>query len=191
MDVFRSVIIDHLEEVYGRENVGIAYIYCTYREETHTATNLISSLLKQLLQQLRPISSSILDLYRHHRDKTTRPSLSEYSRLLAAELHRFSKVFVVIDALDECTEEGRVREQFLTEVLKLIPSVSLLLTSRDIPDMKRKFEVAARLDIQASDEDIRIYLESRIETELASFIKRDSTLRTDILTTIIEKAQGM
>lgn len=170
-------------------------MYCTYKEQSHTATNLLSSLLKQLLQklvqQLRPISGSIFDLYRHHRDKATRPSLSEYSRLLAAELHHFSRIFIVIDALDECAEEGGIREQFLTEVRKLLPSVHLLVTSRDIPDMERKFEGATRLDIHASDGDIRRYLKNRVDRELARFLKRDTTLQADILTTITEKAQGM
>jgi hypothetical protein len=97
----------------------------------------------------------------------------------------------VIDALDECSEEEKIREQLMTEVRKLLPSVSLLVTSRDIPDMKPKFTGAARLEIRASDGDIRQYLESRITTELAEFLERDKTLQSNILTTIVEKAQGM
>lgn len=194
-NVFRSVVINHLEEIYKQDNVGIVYVYCTYREVAQSATNLLSSLLKQLLlkllQQRRPISSSIIDLHKHHRDKETRPSLSEYSRLLATELRHFSKAFIVIDALDECAEEGRIGDQFLTEVRKLLPSVSLLVTSRNIPDMERKFEVAARLDIYASDGDIKCYLKDRMKGELAKFVKGNTTLQTEILTTITEKAQGM
>jgi hypothetical protein len=97
----------------------------------------------------------------------------------------------VIDALDECSEAGRIREQFMIEVEKLLPSVSLLVTSRDIPDMEWKFRGAARLDIYASDGDIRRYLESRIKRELAGFSEHGTTLQSDILVTIVEKAQGM
>ena len=124
-------------------------------------------------------------------DKKTRPPLAEYSRLLAKELRHFSKLFIVIDALDECSEAGRIREQFMIEVEKLLPSVSLLVTSRDIPDMEWKFRGAARLDIYASDGDIRRYLESRIKRELAGFSENGTTLQSDILVTIVEKAQGM
>lgn len=188
---FRSVVINYLDRKFEGENVGIAYIYCAYREQTHTAASLIASLLKQLLQQVQHVSGNILDVYKHHRDKKTRPPLHEYSRLLASQVRHFSKIFIVIDALDECSEEEKIREQLMTEVRKLLPSVSLLVTSRDIPDMKPKFTGAARLEIRASDGDIRQYLESRITTELAEFLERDKTLQSNILTTIVEKAQGM
>lgn len=79
----------------------------------------------------------------------------------------------------------------MIEVEKLLPSVSLLVTSRDIPDMEWKFRGAARLDIYASDGDIRRYLESRIKRELAGFSENGTTLQSDILVTIVEKAQGM
>jgi ankyrin repeat domain-containing protein 50 len=194
MDAFRSVIINYLERAIIEEGVGIAYIYCSYRQQNQTAGNLVASLLKQLIQQ-RPASipSNIRDLYRHHRGRQTHPPLSEYSRLLQAELRHFSKVFIVIDALDECSEESRIREHFLAEVWKLLPQVRLLVTSRHIPDIKRKFKGGARLEIRASDEDIKRYLESRIESQnpLAGYVKMDPTLRSDILTAIIERAHGM
>jgi hypothetical protein len=193
MDMFRSVVINHLEWTFKRENVGIAYIYCTYRQQNQTAVNLISSLLKQLIQQQPAISDNILDLYRHHHSRQTHPPLNEYSRLLQAEASHFSKVFIVIDALDECSEDGRIREHFLAEVQKLLPKARLLVTSRNIPNIERNFEGAARLEILAKDKDIERYLESRIESQplLASYVRADSKLRADILSTIVKKAHGM
>jgi hypothetical protein len=81
----------------------------------------------------------------------------------------------------------------MAEVRKLLPKVRLLVTSRHIPDIERKFKGGAGLEIRASDEDIKRYLESRIESQnpLAGYVKTDPTLRSDILTTIIEKAHGM
>jgi len=99
----------------------------------------------------------------------------------------------VIDALDECSEENRIREHFLAEIQGLSPMVQLLVTSRHIPDIKHKFEGAARLEISASDRDIKRYLESRIERQLplASYVSTNPALRSDILTTITLKAHGM
>ncbi len=99
----------------------------------------------------------------------------------------------MIDALDECSEESRIRENFLAEVRKLLPTIRLLVISRYIPDLEHRFEDAARLEIYASDGDIIRYLESRIEREypLAGFVRTDPTLRTDILTIIVRKAHGM
>jgi ureidoglycolate hydrolase len=190
---YRSVVINFLERIIKQENVGIAYIYCTHREQNQTAGNLIASLLKQLIQQRPAIPVNIRDLYRHHRSKQTHPPLSDYSRLLQAELHHFSKVYIVIDALDECSEESRIREHFLAEIQGLSPMVQLLVTSRHIPDIEHKFEGAARLEICASDGDIKRYLESRIERQLplASYVSTNPALRSDILTTITLKAHGM
>lgn len=193
METFRSVVINYLEQTIKQENVGIAYIYCTYRERNQTAGNLVASLLKQLIQQRQTIPSNIRDLYRHHRSRQTHPPLSEYSRLLQAELRHFLKVFIAIDALDECSEERGIREHFLAEVQKLLAVVRLLVTSRHMPDIERKSEGAARLEICASDGDVKRYLESRIKSQLplASYIRTDPTLRSDILTTIIKRAHGM
>ncbi|KAH7304498.1 hypothetical protein BKA65DRAFT_531311 [Rhexocercosporidium sp. MPI-PUGE-AT-0058] len=191
--VIASVVINHLEAMAKEKNIAVVYTYCTYKEQTHTTINLVASLLKQLVQRRLPaVSSSILNLYQHHRDKKTRPPLTEYARFLAAELRHFSKVYVVIDALDECSEDGRTRELFLTEAQKLFPSICLLVTSRDLLDTK--FENAARLDINASDQDIERYLRSRIKVELARFIKTDdpdSTFSANVLTSITAKANGM
>jgi hypothetical protein len=193
MNIVRSVVINHLEERFEHENVGIAYIYCTYRDQNQTALDLIASLLKQLIDQRPIVSCNILELYRHHRSRQTRPPLTEVSRFLLAELRHFSKVFIVIDALDECSEESRIRGHFLAEVMKLLPMICLLVTSRVIPDMERRFEAASRLEIYASGTDVRRYLEGRIERELplADFVGTDPNLRTDILTTIVQKSDGM
>jgi hypothetical protein len=193
MDTFRSVVINYLERTIKQENVGVAYIYCTHRQQNQTAGNLVASLLKQLIQQQLDIPGNIRDLYRHHRSRQTHPPLSEYSRLLQAELRHFLKVFIVIDALDECSKENRIREHFLAEVQKLSPMVRLLVTSRQMLDIERKFEGAARLEIRASDKDVKRYLESRIESQLplANFVRTNPTLRSDILATIIKRAYGM
>ena len=52
-------------------------------------------------------------LYRRHSKKQTRPTLGELSKLLQSEVRHISKVFIVIDALDECPESNRTRESFL------------------------------------------------------------------------------
>jgi hypothetical protein len=194
MRSFRSIIISYLEQVFKQENVGIAYLYCAHKEQNQTAVNLVASLLKQLIhQQQSAISDNILKLYRYHVDRDTRPSLSEYSRLLYLEIGYFSKVFIVIDALDECSEETGARMQLLAEVRKLLPKIRLLVTSRPISNIEHEFKDAACLEIRASDEDVIQYLKSRIKGQLplATYARTDPALRDTILNAIVEKARGM
>jgi hypothetical protein len=192
--VLRSIVVNHLEQHFGQDNVAIAYIYCSYKEqEDQTAVNLIGSLLQQLVQGESVISEDITLLYRHHNKKQTRPTLDELSKLLQLEVCRLSRVFIIIDALDECTEINYTRESFLAEIRKLQPTTHLLITSRHISTIEREFEMAAHVEIRASDEDVRRYLESRIETEgrLWRLIKADPALQANIVNTIVESAKGM
>ena len=173
-------------------NAAVAYIYCNYKEQNQTAINLVASLLQQLIQKQPKISEKIIAIYKRHSCKQTRPSLTEYLKLLQSEVYRFLKVFIVVDALDECLEREGVRG-FIPEVRKLPPHVNLLVTSRHIPAIEHEFEKAARLEIYASDDDVRSYAETRIEEQpqLIRHIKVDPTLRSLILDTIVKKASGM
>src|SRR5205085_10842297 len=122
-----------------------------------------------------------------------RPTLGEWSKLLQSEVHRFSKVFIVIDALDECFEGDGSRWSFLAEIQKLHPSIHLLVTSRHISTIEHEFEKAACMEIHASDEDVRRYVEGRIEQErqLSRHVKADPALQETIINAIVEKAKGM
>jgi len=113
--------------------------------------------------------------------------------LLQLEAKSFSKVFIIVDALDESNESNGVRDSFLAEIRNLQPSIHLLVTSRHISTIEREFESAARVEIQASNEDVRKYLEGRIEREsrLRCHVKADPALQDRIINTIVEKAQGM
>jgi hypothetical protein len=112
--VLRSIVIDYLKHSIEREDVAIIYIYCSYKEkDDQTAANLIASLLQQLVQISPVVSGEILSLYDYHTKNGTRPALGELSRLLQLESRRFSKVFVLIDALDECPESSYIRTSLL------------------------------------------------------------------------------
>ncbi len=121
-----------------------------------------------------------------------RPTLDEWSKLLQSEISHFSRVYILIDALDECVEG--VRKNFLNEIRNLEPrGVKLFVTSRHSANIEHEFEKATCLDIKARDDDIRRYLECRIEKEdrLISHVKADLSLREEVMNTLVTKAKGM
>lgn len=188
----RSVVVDYLKRKFQRDNVGIACIYCSYEEQhEQTTTDFIAALLQQIIQRLAIVPDDVRNLYKTHTSTWTRPSVREFSNLLQSNLHKLSKTFVILDGLDECLENNR--ESLIAEIQKLPPSVHLLVTSRQIADIERLFENAARLEILARDEDVRRYLEGRIagERRLNRLITSDPTLRDPVINTIVEKAEGM
>ena len=192
--VCRSIVIHYLEHTFEQDSgVGLAYIYCSYKEPNQTPTNFIASLLQQLVQADSIVSGEILDLYKSHLKKQTRPSLAEYSALLQSKALGYSRLFVVIDALDECMDNS-TRESLLYEVKKLEPKLHLLVTARShIMNLKENFPDAALLEIQATGGDIEMYVQERIKTEasLRNHVKQDQELAQTIVTTITQRVNGM
>ena len=192
----RSMLVDSLERYYKGNDIAILYLYLDYREQDQqSAANLFGSLLQQLVRRSSSVQDGIVDLHREHTSKKTRPTANDFLRVLQLEMARFSKVFMLVDALDECTENNDTRDAVLTNLQHLLSSSNarLLTTSRHVIGMESYFPSAVRLKIRASDIDIRKYLETRIprESRLARHISKDASLQELIFSTIIDKAEGL
>jgi hypothetical protein len=188
--------VSYLERTFQQDNVRIVYIYCNYKEPNQSAVNLLASVLQQLIQTDSDVSKEVIDLYKSHTMRKTRPGISEYSELLKREVQRYSKVFLIIDALDECIDI-ETRETLLTEIAKVETNVQsnlhLLVTARPHISINQIFKEASSLEIYASNDDIKAYLQGRIETtsRLKRQIVNDPDLGNKIITTILGNAQGM
>jgi hypothetical protein len=176
------------------QEIGIAFLYCNYKEkEDQTTVNLVASLLQQLVQRQPVIPSQLRLLYEQHIRKKTRPTLAECSELLHMELTTCPRAFIIVGALDECDETSGARRDLISQLLRLPPSTYMMVTSRGVPSIKHELNRFSRLEIHASDADVRTYLEGRIEREgrLKRHVQADLTLRNTILDTIVKKVRGM
>jgi len=107
--------------------------------------------------------------------------------VLESEIMMYSKVFIVIDALDECREDNATRAEFL-QVLRSLPgNVNLMVTSRELPSIARDFRGKKRLTIRANDEDVKRYVRGRI----ALAPRHLQGLQETIVNKVVEKVQGM
>jgi hypothetical protein len=96
-------------------------------------------------------------------------------RSIAAQ---YSRIFLVIDALDECqASEGR-RSCFLKSIFDLqsATEANIFTTSRDIPDILSEFQGVLRKDVQASKKDVLEYIDGQV-SNLPRFVKRDDNLK--------------
>jgi hypothetical protein len=192
--ILTAIIVDDLTtRFYDDPTIGIAYIYCNFRrQQEQKPADLLISLLKQLVQEQSPMHESVKSLYKRHYDKRTRPSVGEISEALQSVTVDYSKCFIIIDALDECQVSDGGRQQFLSAIFNLQAKTgaSLFAISRFIPDIEIEFEGTASLEIRASDEDVRRYLNSHI-SRLPSFVSRSVDLQDEIQTEIIKAVDGM
>ena len=188
-----AIVIDHLLEQYSNRSTGIAFLYCHYRKhETQKATNLLASLLRQLSANRLSLPESVTALYEQHLSRGTRPSLEEISKSLHSVVETYSRIIIVIDALDECRNDDGTRSLVLSENRKLQShfKTKLMATSRDIPEITQEFHGDMKLEVRASLSDLNFYLDDQI-THLSKSIQRNEELKQKIKRDIIGSAQGM
>jgi hypothetical protein len=167
-------------------------IYCNYKEQSRqTVSSLVTSLLRQLVQDHSTVYNKVKTLYKNHENRGTRPAFQQFLEALQSAMGTFSKVFIVVDALDECSD--RTRAELLLALRSLGSTVSLLVTSRNLTSIAQDFQRAKHLDIQASDQDVRNYIEGRmpLEPSLQIHVHNDPTLREEIVESITKNVQGM
>jgi hypothetical protein len=193
--IITSIVVDDLCTKFQNDtSVGIAYLYCSFRRQHEQRfTDLLASLLKQLVQRLPYTPESAKSLYERHKDKRTRPSFNEISHALHSIVADCSRAFIIIDALDECQVSEGGRTRFLAELfdLQARTGASLLTTSRFIPEIVKQFEGrSTQLEIRATNDDLRRYLDGNM-WKLPLFVSSKPYLQMEVKTAITNAVDGM
>lgn len=192
--IITATIIDDLyTRFHDDTSIAIAYLYCDFRRQhEQKLEQLLANLLKQLAQSLTSIPDDVQTLYEQYKDQPKRPSLDEISKVLHSLSTFYSKVFIVIDALDECQITDGCLARFLNEIfsLRARQRASICSTSRFIPEILEKFKECTSLEIRARDADVQTYLASHM-TRLPSFVQSNPNLQHEIKATISKTVDGM
>jgi len=192
--VITSTVIEYLwTEFQNDPNIGVAFLYCNYKsQENQKPTDLLASLLKQLVQEQPFPPENVRSLYTRCNNKRIRPSFQEISQALHAVVAGYSRAFILIDALDECQVPDGGREKFLSVIFDLQAKTraNIFATSRHIPGILKTFQGSILLEVRASDEDVRKYVEGYIP-QLPIFVSRSPRLQEEIKTEIVNAVDGM
>ena len=192
--ILTSIVIEELTTRFSDNlKIGIAYVYCNFRrQDEQKIDGLLASLLKQLAGSQPSLPGSVKDLYDRYTTKQTPPSLDEIIGVLQSVAATYSRVFIIIDALDECQISDGCRQRFLSGLFDLYTKcgANIFATSRPISSIEKEFEGSTILEIRASEEDVRRYLEGCM-FRLPGFIVRSLELQEEIKTRIIKAVDGM
>ncbi|PLB36747.1 nucleoside phosphorylase [Aspergillus candidus] len=159
------VIHDLTTRLLQDQSVGIAYLYCNFRHKDEQGLeDLLASLLKQLCQDRPFLPDIVRHFYNKHKNKRTRPLLGEIIQAVISVAAMYSRVFIIVDALDECQASDGYLSGFLTQLIHLQAQcgLNIFVTSRLVPQVMEKFKSSTKLEIRAHDQDIRRYLSARI-----------------------------
>ena len=188
-----SLVIDHLEQSLGEATRATIYIYCDYRrQDEQTPINLIANITRQLLQHQVSIPEDVLKIYNRHKLKSTRPGFEEVVELLKHSIARLTRVYLILDALDELGNAGQVRRNFIGRLrpIQEMYHFNLMTTSRYIPSLAQEFRNPLCMDVRASTDDIKNYVRGHI-SDLPNCVKKDIGLQETIANSIANVVEGM
>ena len=192
--ILTSIVVNELTtRGFNDPTIGIAYIYCNFRRQyEQKIDDLLPSLLKQLAESQPSLPGTVTELYNRHDAQRTRPSLDEISRSLQTITTLCSRVFILVDALDECQISDGCRQRFLSGLFNLQTKcgVNLFVTSRPISSIEKEFQGNLKLEIRASKEDVRRYLEGHM-FQLPGFVVQSPELQEEVKTNIVKAVHGM
>jgi hypothetical protein len=189
----RSIVVNHLtDDCEDNKNLGVACIYLNHKEANdQTPSKLLAALWRQLVHG-RDVGSIAKMLYQQHREKGTVPSLEKLLDLFSSCLKEFSKVFIIVDAMDEYPEFQR--EILLKQLAAMGSNVNLMITSRPNISAGPELPNVETLEIVPMPEDIQKFVNAQIDSSprLSKHVQTQPKLREDIHSKISsESVDGM
>ena len=131
--------------------MGLAYFYFSYRDQL-PIYNVVVTLLWQLYIQSPAFATEVHEL--------EKPSLVELIGVLMSVIARFRKAYIVLDALDECTNDNRRNLATLIGALRS-SHARLFVTTRSshiIPDLGS----CPQIRIMPDSREIELFVKERL-----------------------------
>lgn len=205
-NISRSIVINSLQQSMDPEKQQLAYFYCSISsgdQERVSADGILRCLTRQLAtQSSTDMDPSLVRLYKSRKEHGLLEdtlSVSECTELIKnlCRSHRFT--YILVDALDECSETSRplVFEALRTIVSQSSSSIKLLVSSREIKDVAAEYQDSFNHYIRTGDnqKDIDAYVISSLNKAIKPrglLNGRVSlNLRRTIISTLCGGAQGM
>jgi len=170
-------------------------IYCDFlAQQEQSTTNMLGAMLKQLAGR-----GGISTLTREAFKKAKKEfggrglQLPDMLNILKKTITSLRRLFICIDALDECTPKHRWELiESLREIVRVLPGARVFLTGRPYigDEIVTSFSKTLRISLCPTRRDIMRYLERRLDSDTDPKAM-DDELRTYIMRIISEKISDM
>ncbi|KAL2813422.1 ankyrin repeat-containing domain protein [Aspergillus granulosus] len=157
-----SIVYNELESLRLREEGGVTgaaiiLLYCKWDDPlSQSIDNLLSSMIKQCVQRYGQVEDNLIELFEQHNKSGIRPAREQLLSTLTLLFRRFTKVFILLDGLDELKEENvrlSLVQTLETQWHDTTP-VNLMVTSRPLPNIARHFrQPPDRIDCDGCDKE--------------------------------------
>ncbi|KAI1367598.1 hypothetical protein F5Y08DRAFT_49379 [Xylaria arbuscula] len=191
--VLASVVIEHLRSRSRHGDDICLFIYFDFQhQDRYSLLNIYSSLLAQLVQRRSSFTKETQNAFETWETTNMYPNSVEYQKILIAEIRTIARVYIIIDAIDECQNEGRyhTRSELLESLHSFPSNTHILFTTRPHLQKQREAQAHGHIDVNAKQEDLLQYLHGRvIGHDDLPLLKQRS--RETIFSHIVERSKGM
>ena len=191
-----SLVIDRLCDQARGQNSIVACFYFDYAAQNEQSpTNMLSSLLKQLVCGQEIIPEEISRAYQDQQNAIggRELQLSDIVKMLQT-ISSKKATFICIDALDECVEGHRVKIlSSLNRILQGSPGTRIFITGRPhvLPEIGRRLtRRITSISISPKRDDIIGYLQSKLDED-TNPDAMNSSLEADIMKKIPKDVSEM
>jgi hypothetical protein len=159
---------------------------------------MLHSILCQLSQKFVKIPESLDALFSSCESGQRQPSTDALINVLQSVIKDFPHTYILLDALDECTQRGELMEMLETIVRWKIPNLHLVVTSRrehEIETSLVEFVYSPNqicLQSAVVDKDIQLYIRQRLckDKRLQKW-EKDASMKALIESVLMNGAKGM
>jgi len=181
-------VIDRLCDQAREGGLAVAWLYCDYNfQQEQTVTNIIGAILKRLVRG--EIPEGIREAFQEGR----RPPLEDLMRMLKTAVATLPRVFICIDALDECLPKDLPKLlELLRDIVQVSPRSRIFLTGRShvVGTIQKQFIKTVVIPITPKEDDIKDYVAMRLDRDDMPEAMDDS-LRAEIMGSILEKMSNV
>ena len=188
-------MIDSLCDKAKKEYIAVAVFYCDFlSQQEQSITNIMGAILRQLVAK-----GGVPDYLRKAFQEAQTEiggrglRLAELIAMLRVAIASLPRVFICVDALDECLPKCLPELLVsLRDIVRESPTTRMFLTGRPHvrEDIQRYFIMAVVIPIIPNIDDIRNYVEMRLDRD-SEPEAMSNDLRADIVRVIQQKISDM
>ncbi|KAK2756076.1 hypothetical protein FQN54_005483 [Arachnomyces sp. PD_36] len=174
---------------------AVAYFYFDYNDSEKRSTNsLLRSLIFQLSTQCETMPQSLLEVYKAHQDGAKVAAEDDLRAILKSLLTTFHDIYIVIDALDECSNHRDVSQLLQSIQTWEVAQLHLMAASRQLPEIQESLMdlVTDKIWLRESqmNEDIVIYISDILATDKV-LAKWPRSVREEVQSKLLAGEDGM
>lgn len=171
---------------------ALVYFYFDYHgQDQQTPITFIRSILRQIVTYIPKMPQPLVEFYERFRGDPMQSSAADLLALFETLCKTFDRVYVVLDALDECHNDHRRHVLQALSSLDLSIARLFLTTRSHSHDIKQYFAGIKPIPVQANEVDLVNYCHQMMEQNKTTRELVDTSLKDEVAATISSAAQGM